>query len=220
MLGTGFGDGLPSRALRAAHRTDRGEVAASVACALSRLSCQYHSCALSRRPGERDCGRGRGRSGPVHTSHLVCDPPEWHWYQAGDLVIPRSRQNLSEVWFALRSAASPPPKSARRTRLRCCRRLHSWIIEPRRRLSDHRFPPPTVQAVLRQVAQVERERDLLAAANERLRNENIQLRAMDIAFRDLLNFADERAHGQLRVLVEQAGEQLADWLDAAIEQHT
>lgn len=41
---------------------------------------------------------------------------------------------------------------------------------------------------------------------------------MDIAFRDLLNFVDERSQGQLRVLVEQAGEQLADWLGTAIEQ--
>ena len=77
-----------------------------------------------------------------------------------------------------------------------------------------------MQALLYQLAQVESERDVLAAANERLRDENIQLRAMDVAFRDLLNFADERSQGQLRILVEQAGEQLADWLDAAIEQHT
>jgi NADP-dependent 3-hydroxy acid dehydrogenase YdfG len=74
-----------------------------------------------------------------------------------------------------------------------------------------------MQAVLSQLARVERERDALAAANERLRDENVRLRAMDVAFRELLNFADERSHGQLRILVEQAGEQLADWLSAALE---
>lgn len=41
---------------------------------------------------------------------------------------------------------------------------------------------------------------------------NVTLRAMDIAFRDLLNFTDQQSHGQLRVLVERAGDQFAEWI--------
>ena len=67
--------------------------------------------------------------------------------------------------------------------------------------------------MLRQnLAKLEHERDQLLAANERYRNDNIVLRTMDVAFRDILNLADERTHGQMRILFEQIGEQLAEWL--------
>ena len=57
--------------------------------------------------------------------------------------------------------------------------------------------------MLRQnLAKLEHERDQLLAANERYRNDNIVLRTMDVAFRDILNLADERTHGQMRILFE------------------
>lgn len=69
-------------------------------------------------------------------------------------------------------------------------------------------------AALRQLlVGVECERDALLAANAELRNDNVALRSMDIAFRDVLNLADERSHGQLRNLVGQIGETLAEWLE-------
>ena len=69
-------------------------------------------------------------------------------------------------------------------------------------------------AALRQLlVGVECERDTLLAANVELRNDNVALRSMDVAFRDVLNLADERSHGQLRNLVGQIGETLAEWLE-------
>ncbi len=69
-------------------------------------------------------------------------------------------------------------------------------------------------AALRQLlVGVECERDALLAANVELRNDNVALRSMDVAFRDVLNLADERSHGQLRNLVGQIGETLAEWLE-------
>jgi hypothetical protein len=67
--------------------------------------------------------------------------------------------------------------------------------------------------MLRQnLAELEHERDQLLEANERYRNDNIVLRTMDVALRDILNLSDERSQGQLRILVEQIGDQLAEWL--------
>jgi hypothetical protein len=105
----------------------------------------------------------------------------------------------------------------RPTRFRRYRHLPRWIVGPR---LTNGGASETLQALQGRLARVERERDALAAANDRLRSGNIQFRAMDVAFRDLLSFADERSHGQLRLLIEETGEQLADWLGAAIEQQT
>jgi hypothetical protein len=69
-------------------------------------------------------------------------------------------------------------------------------------------------AMLRQLLDsVECERDALVAANVDLRNDNVALRSMDVAFRDVLNLADERSHGQLRNLVGQVGDSLAEWVE-------
>jgi hypothetical protein len=69
-------------------------------------------------------------------------------------------------------------------------------------------------ATLRQLlVGVECERDALLVANVELRNDNVALRSMDVAFRDVLNLADERSHGQLRNLVGQIGDTLAEWLE-------
>ena len=87
--------------------------------------------------------------------------------------------------------------------------LISSLLLTRARLERHRNQPELLRQNL---AKLEHERDALLAANERYRNDNIVLRAMDVAFRDILNLADERSHGQMRILCEQIGDQLAEWL--------
>lgn len=56
---------------------------------------------------------------------------------------------------------------------------------------------------------LERTKDRLEAANEELARTNVELRSVHTAFEDLLVITDERTHGGLRVLVEDAGDDLA-----------
>jgi hypothetical protein len=58
------------------------------------------------------------------------------------------------------------------------------------------------------------------AANMELRNDNVALRSMDVAFRDVLNLADERSYGQLHDLVGQIGDTLAEWLEEQMNDRT
>jgi hypothetical protein len=59
---------------------------------------------------------------------------------------------------------------------------------------------------------LERAHDDLAQANQELARTNVEIRAVHAAFEDLLVIADERTHGGLRELIEQAGEDLAEFL--------
>ena len=77
----------------------------------------------------------------------------------------------------------------------------------------------------RSLADTERARDALALANEdlaRANNDlahaNVQIQAMDIAFVDLLNLADQRTNGRLSELVEQTGQELAELLREQLAQ--
>lgn len=65
----------------------------------------------------------------------------------------------------------------------------------------------------RALREVERERDDLAAANAELQRANVAIRAMHLAFAELLNLADERSHGQMRELIEDTGTELAQLLE-------
>jgi hypothetical protein len=56
---------------------------------------------------------------------------------------------------------------------------------------------------------LERTKDRLAETNEELARANVELRAVHTAFEDLLVLTDERSHGGLRALVEDAGDDLA-----------
>jgi hypothetical protein len=56
---------------------------------------------------------------------------------------------------------------------------------------------------------LEHTKDELATANEELARANVELRSVHMAFEDLLVITDERTHGGLRTLVEDAGEDLA-----------
>jgi hypothetical protein len=58
----------------------------------------------------------------------------------------------------------------------------------------------------RALADTERARDELARANA-------EIEAIQIAFADLLNLADERTQGRIRELIEDAGQELADMLE-------
>jgi low affinity Fe/Cu permease len=58
-----------------------------------------------------------------------------------------------------------------------------------------------------------RELDQLRDANTELQRSNAEIRAMDIAFRDLLNLADERSHGQMRALIATTGAALTQLLE-------
>jgi hypothetical protein len=64
---------------------------------------------------------------------------------------------------------------------------------------------------------VERTRDELVEANEELGRANVQIRAMHIAFADLLNLADERTNGRVRALIEDTGIELAELLAEQIQ---
>jgi hypothetical protein len=59
------------------------------------------------------------------------------------------------------------------------------------------------------LAETEKARDELARAN-------VEIQAIQIAFADLLNLADERTQGRLRALIEDAGADLADLLEDEI----
>ena len=69
----------------------------------------------------------------------------------------------------------------------------------------------------RALADAERARDELADANQDLARANAQIQAVHIAYADLLNLTDERTHGRVRELIEDAGEELAELLEAEME---
>lgn len=69
----------------------------------------------------------------------------------------------------------------------------------------------------RSLAETERARDALAVANEELGRANVRIRAMHVAFSDLLNLADERANGQMRQLIEETGDDLARLLEDQLQ---
>jgi hypothetical protein len=54
--------------------------------------------------------------------------------------------------------------------------------------------------------------DRLSLENEALADGNVELRAAQIAFAELLNLANERSNGQMRALVEETGAELAEIL--------
>ena len=54
--------------------------------------------------------------------------------------------------------------------------------------------------------------DRLSVENEELAGANVGLRAAQIAFAEVLNLANERSKGQMRALVEETGEGLAEIL--------
>ena len=58
----------------------------------------------------------------------------------------------------------------------------------------------------------ERTCDRLSFENEELAGANVGLRAAQIAFAEVLNLANERSKGQMRALVEEIGEGLAEIL--------
>jgi hypothetical protein len=59
---------------------------------------------------------------------------------------------------------------------------------------------------------LERAHDDLAEANDELARANVEIRAVHAGFENLLVIADERTHGALRELIEEAGEDLAAFL--------
>jgi hypothetical protein len=59
---------------------------------------------------------------------------------------------------------------------------------------------------------LERAHDELADANQELARTNVEIRTVHAAFEDLLVIADERTHGGLRELIEETGEDLAEFL--------
>ena len=59
---------------------------------------------------------------------------------------------------------------------------------------------------------LERAHDDLAQANQELARTNVEIRTVHTAFENLLMIADERTHGGLRELIEETGEDLADFL--------
>jgi len=62
----------------------------------------------------------------------------------------------------------------------------------------------------RALAESERTRDELARANA-------EIRAVHVAYADLLNLVDERTHGRVRGLVEDAASELAELLEEEME---
>ena len=54
--------------------------------------------------------------------------------------------------------------------------------------------------------------DRLRCENEKLAGANVELRAAQIAFAELLNLANDQSNGQMRVLVEETGAGLAEIL--------
>jgi len=64
----------------------------------------------------------------------------------------------------------------------------------------------------RALFECERARDALLLENEALARADVELRASQIAFREVLNLADERSNGQMRALIEETGAELAQIL--------
>jgi hypothetical protein len=64
----------------------------------------------------------------------------------------------------------------------------------------------------RALAETENARDDLARVN-------VEIRAVQIAFADLLNLADERTEGRIRALIEDTGRELAELLEDGIRQN-
>ena len=58
----------------------------------------------------------------------------------------------------------------------------------------------------------EQTRERLSIAIGELAGANVQLRAMSIAFAELLNLANERSNGRMRALIEETGAELAQIL--------
>ena len=58
----------------------------------------------------------------------------------------------------------------------------------------------------------EQTRERLSVAIGELAGANVQLRAMSIAFAELLNLANERSNGRMRALIEETGAELAQIL--------
>jgi hypothetical protein len=75
----------------------------------------------------------------------------------------------------------------------------------------------------RQLAALIREstesRRQLEETNAELCARNAELVALHISFAELLNFADERSHGRMRMLIESTGTELAELLERQIDGH-
>lgn len=69
----------------------------------------------------------------------------------------------------------------------------------------------------RALADSERARGQLAAANEELARVNLDLRTMHVAMSDVLNLADERTDGRMRELIEATGGELAALLEEELD---
>lgn len=69
------------------------------------------------------------------------------------------------------------------------------------------------------LAESERARAELLVANEKLRRSNANLRRLHLAVAQGFDVLDERTEGRLRELVEQAGDELAELVDLALDGH-
>jgi hypothetical protein len=67
------------------------------------------------------------------------------------------------------------------------------------------------------LAESERARNDLDIANAKLQRANADLRTLQIAVAQGFNLIDERTHGRLRELVEEAGDDLAALVDETVE---
>src|SRR5207237_4611178 len=63
------------------------------------------------------------------------------------------------------------------------------------------------------LVETEDARDELARANEELLHANAQIQAMNIAYGDVLNLADERSDGRMRALIEDTAGELVEFLE-------
>lgn len=88
----------------------------------------------------------------------------------------------------------------------CALRLGQEAAETERRLD----------ALTRESADSSRR---LEEANAELRARNSELLALHISFAELLNLADERSQGRMRLLIEATGTELAEWLERQIDGH-
>ena len=73
------------------------------------------------------------------------------------------------------------------------------------------------EALDRALAESEHARDELHIANAKLQRTNADLRTLQIAVTQGFNFIDERTHGRLRELVEEAGDELAALVDDTLD---
>jgi hypothetical protein len=72
----------------------------------------------------------------------------------------------------------------------------------------------------RTLADAERAKDGLLLANRDLSHANAEIRALHIAYADLLNLTDERTQGRIRALIEDTGGILAKVLTDELERHS